>query len=385
MPPPQSTGFSIGLGGTRKPLVGPPKSRKPLSAFDAADDDDDDASSGTEDRGGVFASKSKQQPKKKNTKDISVVNAQLATFNELSKKAERSVAEVDPSIYDYDAVWEDMKSVDRKNKKLDEIDAMERKPKYMESLLASAEVRKRDQLRAKERMLQKEREEEGDEFQDKESFVTSAYKKQQEELRKLEEEERLREESLKKKSQGMTSFHRTMLENMESKHDQLVAAAESRGIAERTLDGLGAEDDDTADAQQLAAEKARQLKESGAMIETNEEGLVVDKTQLLSGGLNITASKKRPVADRPLAGPRSSQQAYHARGGAKQDMRARQSKMLEEQLSQATKRALEAEERSKAEQERQSKSRKTESDVKSAKERYLARKATAAAAAGKEG
>jgi len=52
--------------------------------------------------------------------------------------------------------------------------------------------------------------------------------------------------------------------------------------------------------------------------------------------------------------------------------------MLEEQLAQAQKRALEEDEKSKAELERQAKSRKTETDVQSAKERYLARKAAAA-------
>lgn len=86
-----------------------------------------------------------------------------------------------------------MKSVDRQKQKVEEQDAAERKPKYMESLLVAAEIRKRDQLRAKERQLQKEREAEGEEFADKEKFVTSAYKKQQEELLKMEEEERLRE------------------------------------------------------------------------------------------------------------------------------------------------------------------------------------------------
>ena len=63
----------------------------------------------------------------------------------------------------------------------------------MEKLLASAEVRKRDYLIAQEKKYQKEREEEGDEFADKEKFVTTAYKRQQEEMRKAEEEERLRE------------------------------------------------------------------------------------------------------------------------------------------------------------------------------------------------
>ena len=42
-------------------------------------------------------------------------------------------------------------------------------------------------------MMQLEREAEGDQFKDKESFVTQAYKDQTEEVRKAEEEEKKRE------------------------------------------------------------------------------------------------------------------------------------------------------------------------------------------------
>jgi hypothetical protein len=41
-------------------------------------------------------------------------------------------------------------------------------------------------------MIQREREMEGDEFKDKDAFVTQAYKDQMAEVRKAEEEERLR-------------------------------------------------------------------------------------------------------------------------------------------------------------------------------------------------
>ena len=41
--------------------------------------------------------------------------------------------------------------------------------------------------------VQKEREEEGDEFADKEKFVTSAYRKKMEEMAKLDEEEKKKE------------------------------------------------------------------------------------------------------------------------------------------------------------------------------------------------
>lgn len=42
-------------------------------------------------------------------------------------------------------------------------------------------------------MMQREREAEGDMYQDKETFVTQAYKDQMEEVRKAEEEEQKRE------------------------------------------------------------------------------------------------------------------------------------------------------------------------------------------------
>ena len=56
--------------------------------------------------------------------------------------------------------------------------------------METAELRKQDRLRAEDKMIAKERQREGDEFKDKEEFVTPAYLKQQEELRKLELEEK---------------------------------------------------------------------------------------------------------------------------------------------------------------------------------------------------
>ena len=59
--------------------------------------------------------------------------------------------------------------------------------------MQSAATRRLDHLRAEEKMIQREREQEGDEFKDKESFVTQAYKDQMAELRRAEEEEKKRE------------------------------------------------------------------------------------------------------------------------------------------------------------------------------------------------
>lgn len=63
----------------------------------------------------------------------------------------------------------------------------------MGAAIASAATRKLDRLRAEEKMLEREREAEGDEFADKDKFVTQAYKDQMAEVRKAEEEEKERE------------------------------------------------------------------------------------------------------------------------------------------------------------------------------------------------
>ena len=66
-------------------------------------------------------------------------------------------------------------------------------PKYINNLLSTAATRRLDHLRAEEKMIQREREAEGDEFADKEAFVTQAYKDQMAEVRKAEQEEKERE------------------------------------------------------------------------------------------------------------------------------------------------------------------------------------------------
>lgn len=60
-------------------------------------------------------------------------------------------------------------------------------------MLTSAATRKLDYIRAEEKLIQREREAEGDEFADKEKFVTQAYKDQMAEVRRAEAEEKKRE------------------------------------------------------------------------------------------------------------------------------------------------------------------------------------------------
>ncbi|KZC10089.1 Nuclear speckle splicing regulatory protein 1 [Dufourea novaeangliae] len=119
----------------------------------------------------------------------------------------------DPTIYQYDEVYDDMERTKTQSK---EAKDENKKPKYIQNLLKAAERRKREQEHRIERMVQKEREEEGEMYADKESFVTSAYRAKLEEFKKLEEEEsrmdRLEAIGDVKKQQDMSGFYRHLYE-----------------------------------------------------------------------------------------------------------------------------------------------------------------------------
>jgi len=382
-------GLSYGLNITKKaPGFRPqPAKRKTLFDDDAnSDGEENETSEAVEEIGemdGIDFGGGPSRPSKKgpplqssgNKPKLSTKKAPVSMYGDLSetftsKKHADTAEDLDANIYDYDAVYDSLKP----HKKIT-IEDRERKPKYMQHLLAASAVRKRDATIAEEKKLAKDREAEGEEYADKEKFVTSAYKKQQEENRRLEEEERIREEreAKKNKGAGMTNFYKSMLEKGEQKHAEVVKAVEER-IKQ------GPKDEVEEEKQKSEADIAREINEKKAgAIAVNDEGQVVDKRQLLKGGLNIIPKPKgaAPVSSQRgglSTSDRSRGPGFVGAGGGKQAMRERQSRMMEAQLEQATKRALEEEEEERLKVERASKSRKTEGDIMSAKERYLARK-----------
>ncbi|KAI6091101.1 coiled-coil domain-containing protein 55-domain containing protein [Hypoxylon rubiginosum] len=387
-------GLSFGLNLAKKPGASkpaPPK-RKPMFG----DDDSDDEANGSND--GPQATEiselddfttrlpSRQTSKKTLPKSKNALQQppppsgkgkkppQISMYGDLSsslesRKHQEAAEELDPSIYDYDAVYDSLKP-EKKAIKED----VERKPKYMKNLLASAAVRKRDALIAEEKKIAREREEEGEEYADKEKFVTEAYKKQQAENRRIEEEERRREEEEAKKNKGggMTAFYKDLLERGDQRHTEVLKAAEERAKAGPK------EEESQEEKAKTDADVAREINQKGGAIAINEDGQVVDKRELLKGGLNLGAVKKQEPRNQPGRGSdnrddRGKSQGFVGAGG-KQAMRERQTRMLEAQLEQSLKRSMEEEEEEKQKVERASKSRKTESDVSSARERYLARK-----------
>lgn len=253
--------------------------------------------------------------------------------NHTTARHAKNAQVIDPSVYDYDSVYDSLHAKPSSNSSSTIAD-QEQKPKYMGDLLAAAEVRRRDQLRAKEKMLAKERELEGDEFADKEKFVTGAYKRQQEEMRRLEAEEVAKEkeaeERRKKEGGGLKGLYKNMLERNEQKHAAIVKAVE-----EAKLRGPGSQSEEAERTEaKVGKSEADLAKEKGAIV--NEDGQVVDKRQLLSAGLNASsASKPSPNSKGPSvsrAGGSSRRPNSGGRAGSKESARERETRLFEEQL-----------------------------------------------------
>ena len=132
--------------------------------------------------------------------------------NNLAKVEIRKALDEDPSVFAYDEVYDDMKS---QKGKTDDKQGEVKKAKYMDKLLKSAELRKREQERREEKQIQKEREREGDQFKDKEAFVTTAYKEKLKELRETEAREKNEAECEARldvrKQSDLSGFYRHLL------------------------------------------------------------------------------------------------------------------------------------------------------------------------------
>ena len=324
--------LSYGLNITKKPPLShrpSPAKRKAIFDDDSCPEDGshDDAPESISTLGGLQpSSKSKSSnfastvPPSRPSKPPKISQYGDLSTNHSTNKHSKSAQDLDPNIYDYDAVYDSLHAKPASSSSTADI---EKRPKYMGNLLAAAEVRKRDQLRAKEKMLAKERELEGDEFADKEKFVTGAYKRQQEEMRRLEEEEvqkeKEAEERKRREGGGMKALYKNLLEKDELKHKEVMKAVE---------EGRGK--DDKADGEEKEGKKVKSeaelAKEKGAVI--NEEGQVVDKRQLLSAGLNAaSAPKSKPPPD-----PRSRGSGPGGGRVGGESARERETRNFEEQL-----------------------------------------------------
>ncbi|KAG1782546.1 coiled-coil domain-containing protein 55-domain containing protein, partial [Suillus placidus] len=362
--------LSFSLPKTAKPVGAAPPLKKPAVFASLGDDDPVDAA-----------------PTLSDNKDATANKKLLAQNVESSKAARKRMEQemkVDATVYQYDEVWDRMQEVKLRQKDAKEIDSKRRKPKYIEGLLTSAATRRLDHLRAEDKMMQREREAEGDEFADKEAFVTQAYKDQMAEVRKAEEEERQREEAEKKKQKGaptgMAHFYRKLLEDSEQQHEETVAATETkrvigpRGPAPNLTITKPPELTPKSDL-----ELAQLAKDQGKDVELNDDNQIVDKRELLSAGLNLSAPNTRRLGLQSTKQTASTSEVpvHQAVGTAasRREINERRSREIRQQLEEERERVSKQKEAHEEEaRQRTILKRNTQEDVQDIRARYLARK-----------
>ncbi|KAJ3564297.1 hypothetical protein NP233_g8391 [Leucocoprinus birnbaumii] len=365
--------LSISLNKPKASAAPAPSLSRP-SAFGTGDDDDD-----TNDTPSTLPSSDGKTSVNK------VVLAQNMQASKAMKKKMEAEKQVDATVYEYDEVWDKMQEAKHKAKAAKEQESKGRKPKYIHGLLNAAATRKLDHLRAEEKMMQRERELEGDEFKDKESFVTQAYKDQMEQVRKAEEEEKRREEMQKKQggpSTGMAHFYRKLLEETEQQHEATVAATQQK----RVIGPQGPTPNLTItkppDFTPMSdVELARVAREQGKEVEVNDDGQIVDKRDLLSAGLNLSLPNTRRLGKQSQNVANDEQdkpvQIHTAVGSAatRREINERRRREIMQQMDAEQRRVADERQRQEDEHLRQTVAkRNNEADVSSARERYLARK-----------
>ncbi|KAF7477107.1 Hypothetical predicted protein [Marmota monax] len=162
---------------------------------------------------------------------------------------QKALAE-DSTVYEYDSIYDEMQEKkEENNPKL--LLGKDRKPKYIHNLLKAVELRKKEQEKRMEKKIQREREMEKGEFDDKEAFVTSAYKKKLQE--RAEEEEREKKAAALEarldvtKQKDLSGFYRHLLnqavgEEEVPKCSFREASFERTGIKEEKSRGYSDED-----------------------------------------------------------------------------------------------------------------------------------------------
>lgn len=152
----------------------------------------------------------------------------------LLEKEQESVLAEDPTAFEYDAVYDEFKAESAPEEK----EAKSDKPKYIHNLLESSRTRKREQEILYNKKIIREQKKDEHLYQEKEMFMTSAYKKKLEEDRKLEEEEKRKEqleEARTAKGHGdLTGFYAGLLhQQTDSASSSKPAVQSKRRAAER--------------------------------------------------------------------------------------------------------------------------------------------------------
>ncbi|MBA0639788.1 hypothetical protein Goklo_022799 [Gossypium klotzschianum] len=261
----------------KKPVTRPPL--PPPRGFQEDDDDD------------VEKEISRQASKNKALKEV----------EEQHKKA----LEEDPSVFDYDGVYDAMKEeVVRPRAQ----DREERKqPKYIHNLMKKAEQRKWEQEIVYERKLVKERSKEDHLYADKDKFVTSAYKRKLAEQAKWMEEERLRQlreekEDVTKKS-DLSDFYFNLGKNVafganEAKPRKPELREPEKEKEKEVLNRVNPLPDSISPESSAVIDRTRDESSSREIFDSRDSKPITEDT-VPDTAVQETTSEKQPSVDQP--------------------------------------------------------------------------------------
>jgi coiled-coil domain-containing protein 55 len=179
----------------------------------------------------------------------------------------------------------------------------------------------------------------------------------------------------------MAHFYRKLLEESQQQHEETMAITE----AKRPIIGPQGPMPNLTITKppnftpKSDLELARLAKDQGKEVELNDDNQIVDKRELLSGGLNLSTPNTRRLGfmTSTQTAPAEPVQAHRAAGTAasRREINERRAREIQVQMEEERSRLLSEQQR--ADREAQDKAiarRNTEDDVQSARERYLQRK-----------
>ncbi|CAH2220099.1 Hypothetical predicted protein [Pelobates cultripes] len=200
--------------------------------------------------------------------------------------------EEDSSVYEYDNVYDDLqKKKEESSAKM--LAGKDKKPKYIQNILQAVEVRKKEQEKRMEKKIQKEREMEGEEFQDKEAFVTSAYKKRLQEKAEEEAQERRQAEMEASldvtKQKDLSGFYRHLLNQTVGEEETPECSLRNPGIKLEKSKGYSDEHN----------------QESSAEIPAQTSNVKMEENIDADSDLGSASSEEESTPDKKKAAPES--------------------------------------------------------------------------------
>jgi coiled-coil domain-containing protein 55 len=184
----------------------------------------------------------------------------------------------------------------------------------------------------------------------------------------------------------MAHFYRKLLEESELKHEETVAATTGSQSKPTIIGPQGPMPNLTITkppnfTPKSDLELARSAREDGKEVELNDDNQIVDKRELLSAGLNLSAPNTRRLGRGNTSGNSISSneaaQVHRAVGTAasRKEINERRAREIQQQMEQEKERL--AKEKDLADQNAMQRivaKRNTQEDVQSARDRYLQRK-----------